>query len=165
MNDSAVIVTPTWDHVPVAERWNPWRALRARTHIVFDLGHLPDWTGGGIWYRDEEGTVIVLDRRLGRRERAAMLTHELIHDERGGVVDHRLMPSMWAPEVVKEERKVERLAALRHLPLDELAEFVDWMVESDQPVDARSVVDWFDVSYEVAETALALLLEERRRCS
>ncbi|MBA3654974.1 MAG: hypothetical protein H0W70_12370, partial [Actinobacteria bacterium] len=64
--------------------WNPWRALRDRPHITFALAPLPDDTGGAVHAVEGAREAIVIDKRLGRRDRNAALTHELVHSDWGG---------------------------------------------------------------------------------
>lgn len=142
-------------------RWNPWRALRDREHIEFGLGLLPDVLGGGT-YRPQLGwAAIVVDSRLDRRERAAMLAHELVHDERaGGCVSSGMLPG-WDVVVIRDESAVDDEVARRLVPSAELRSFCDRQVTMEEGVEPRHVADYFDVADWVAERALHLMVGER----
>lgn len=130
------------------EPWNPWRALRERNHIELRWANLPDGVRGA-WWRENGHAVIALAHRLRRRERNAVLAHELVHDERC---------IAYPPGIIaKEEAIVDRIATRRLVPPDRLAELVDRRVEAGEPVTARVVADEFDVPLEVAERSLRLL--------
>ena len=74
-------------------RWNPWAALRERAHLTLRWARLD----GILGYLERD--LVVLDDRLDRPERNAVLAHELVHEERGVVVSTR-MPAGWGPAVV-----------------------------------------------------------------
>lgn len=149
----SVLVTPPVQDCDVGRSWNPWRALGRRSHLVFERARLPDRTGGAVYVPlGGREAAIVLDDRLLAPERAAALTHELIHDEQGGGCHH-------TDPVVRRrhERRVELEVARRLVDVDELAEFVSGRTELGEHVDARAVADWFDVTDAVAQVALELL--------
>lgn len=135
--------------------WNPWRALRAREHITLDFETLPASTGGAFIATWPDGDVnIVLDPQLDRRERAAALAHELVHEERGGGCTSVGMPPGWAAVVRRDERQVEAEVARRLVPGDELRAFVDRMTLSELGgATARDIAEHFDVPEEVAVLA------------
>jgi len=156
----------TYTAVTVARRpygapvggWNPWATLRAREHIDFRLAPLPHGLGAVYWPRGRR-VAIVIDPRLSRRERAAALAHELVHDERGGGCDALGMPETWAPVVAKDEQAVENTVARRFVPLDELDAYWRRREESDLPTTVADVAEEFDVAERVAEQAMLLLLK------
>jgi hypothetical protein len=117
---------------------------------------LPDCVGGGAIVDLEDGRVVVLDERLGRRDRNAVLGHELVHDER-----MLFPPGTPSAFVAKEELYVNREVARRLVPLDELEDLVARISELDEPVRAIDVIEEFDVPLDVAQRAL-WLLEQRR---
>lgn len=131
--------------------WNPWAALRDRPHLTLRWAHLPGDVSGVLVEADGQRTVL-LDARLGRRERSAVLGHELVHDERGLLYT----PSTPAALVEKEEEAVNRETARRLVPLDELRAFVERRAEVE-PVTAATVCEEFDVHPAVAARALRLL--------
>src|SRR4051812_37862823 len=100
------------------ERWNPWRALRVRARTILDWQAL-EGDVALTEVRPDGSEIIVLDPRLRRRERNAVLGHELVHLERG------LLPEGTPSSVVqREERQVAGETARRLVPLQELALFV-----------------------------------------
>ena len=130
-------------------RWNPWAALRAHPEIRLEWDRL----GGarGLAIVDFTGPLVVLDYRLPRRERRAVLAHELIHHERG-------IPTAGAPPhiVEREEASVDQEVARRLVPLDELAAFVAARATVGG-VTSYDVADEFEVPNRVAVRAMRLL--------
>lgn len=131
--------------------WNPWRALRARPHIELVWATFP--TGSqGAWIPRADRAVIVLDTRLGRLERRAVLTHELVHDERGIAYTANTPPLL----VAKEERAVDLETARRLVPNHELGRFVATRGDVG-PVTVADVATEFDVPPDVARRAIDIL--------
>lgn len=137
-----------------AGRWHPWRALRDRPDVTLHWAELP-FGQPGLWIDDGTGRRrIVLDWRLPRRERRAVLAHELVHDERGIPCPPDVPPAL----TQREERTVERIVAIRLVPPEELRQLVDRIEGLDQAVTVDLVADEFDVPHDVAERALRLLV-------
>ena len=143
-------------------RWDPWRALRARRHIDLHFDELADKAGGGIYATDGENSVIVLSPELSRRQRRAILAHELVHDERHGGAARKGQPESWRPVVARDEAVVNRTVAERLVPRAELAEVLDGLVDVLGGVTAADVAEIFDVPDDVARLALTMLADERR---
>lgn len=141
--------------------WNAWRELRARPHITFARRDLPDGVHGVHVQRDGR-TVVLLDRSLDRTARHAVLTHELIHDERGGGADYHGMPALWRPRVAIDELQVHRETALRIVPLAELAAFCDQQADLGHGVGPDEVMAEFECTRRVAEDALDNLTRHER---
>lgn len=146
--------------------WNPWRELRRRTHIAFELADLPAGVDA-VYARRRDRAAIVVSRQLPRRERAAALAHELLHDE---VVDDVVTtgardapPPSWDAVVAREEARIDREVARRCVDLDALAAFVASRIDLGEAVEAADVADWFDVADWVAARALELLGERVSR--
>lgn len=151
---------------PVAGRnvpWNPWRALRERDHIDLVMTDLR--AGDAIHATDGECSVILLGRHLDSAGRNAALAHELVHDERGGGAHMCGMPSSWAPVVAREEQAVEREVARRLVPADALATYVFTIADLGGTITVNDVAERFNVPQAVAELAMTMLLEERRKAS
>ena len=91
-----------------------------------------------------------LDDDLAR----VVLTHELVHHERGGGVDQRGRPPALATVAQREEAAVEREVARRLVPVDELAELVHEVVANGGGVGAGEVSAYFAVPPDVAALAL-----------
>lgn len=146
----------------MAERWNPWRALSERPHITLARNEIAKLGGGALYGRRGDEAAIVLDPGLTRSERRAALAHELVHDERGGGVEHdpTLPPSMTA-FVRRDEEWVDRIVADRLVPLDELEEIVDRCMDLGGTVDVVDIAEQFDVPEHVAERQLRRLTERK----
>lgn len=89
--------------------------------------------------------MILLDPSLTRAERKAALAHELVHVERGGGV--------CAPFALSDERRVNRVVALRLVPPDELEHFLEQRLEFGS-ISTHDVEEEFDVPSWVAQIAL-----------
>lgn len=139
----------------MGRRWNPWRDLRDRKHLVLEWVEL-EGCAGQIQDRGDH-RVIQLDYRLNQIDRNATLCHELVHDERSLFYDDSTPDAL----IEKEEHAVNHIVASRLLPPDELAAFVDVLAEVE-PVTAAIVAIEFDVPLHVAQRALAMLPAQRR---
>ena len=109
--------------------WDPWEALRREPSIELEWRQLPDGMGGKAKHKRPtpmdtgaiyaEGFplryVIVLDPRLDPWKRAAVLTHELLHHERGlGLFNRDQDNSTEANDArMAEEAEVRRHTRLR----------------------------------------------------
>lgn len=143
-------------------RWSPWRELRGRDDIELGWGDLPDGCRGMLVDRGPQGRPrfhLLLDLALGRRERRAVLAHELVHHER------QILYSSGSPAglVQAEERWVELEAVARLVPLDDLGPWVTAREASEIPTMVRDVCDEFDVPPSVARDALRQLELQRAR--
>jgi hypothetical protein len=133
----------------MGNRWEPWKALRAREDIRLEWDTLDNARGLAIV--DFDGPLIVLDHRLRRRDRKAVLAHELVHLER------ELLPRGASEHAVaREEEAVNQEVARRLVPLEELAVFVASRTTIGD-VTSRDVADEFDVPNRVAIRAMRLL--------
>lgn len=139
-------------------RYLPWRELWEREHLELVLDRLPAVAGGALyWPLGRRRALVAIDRQLGPRERADALTHELVHDERGGL-DMSGLPAWGADRVeALEETLVWHQVARRRVPLDDLAVWVERVVADGQAVTAELVAEEFDVWVGVAALGLARL--------
>lgn len=97
---------------PDPTRWNPWAELARRRHLRLV------WVDRGRRGCLEFATGEIRVRRsMTGRETRCVLTHELVHDERGTV------PRWLVP---REERAVRRESARRLIALDDLLRAVQW---------------------------------------
>lgn len=94
---------------------HPWRDLRSRSHLRLRFVDLPPERAGTIC---TDGTL-TLAADLLQVERRCVLTHELVHDERG-------IPHV---EDGREESFVEQEVARRLIELDALADALRWSVQ------------------------------------
>lgn len=99
------------------------------------LDHLPGWRVDWAWAPRHRGLTcfhtrtITLDARLGRRDERCVLSHELVHAERGP------FPRWLRP---REERLVSSIAARRLIPLDALGEALAWSLDAHIVADETS---------------------------
>jgi Zn-dependent peptidase ImmA (M78 family) len=144
---------------------DPWTELERRPHITFALAQLPPAVGGGFYARWPTGeAVVVVDAARRREEQTAILAHELVHDDRGGGCPCSSDDSpAWRVVVAREEARVARLAAALLVPLEELASYVDQVVDLEEPVTAYDVAEAFATTEGTAGTALEALLALRAR--
>ena len=84
--------------------------------------------GGGFHVRADERAVIVLDPDLDAPMRRAVLTHELVHHERGGGPGRAGAPATLDLLVERDERAVDAEVARRLVPVDELDRVVAELV-------------------------------------
>ena len=135
-------------------RWNPWQVLREHDEIEVEWRAPFVGLDGASW-PDRSGAVVMLRRGLTQVERRCALAHELAHVERGGGSEH--------PDPVvrrREEARVDRIAAARLVPADELAA---WLARrGDEPTTARDVADEWRVTTEYAALALDVARELAR---
>lgn len=137
--------------------WDPWAEAEQREHLdIVDHPCAAD-AGGGIHIAVDDRAVIVLDPDLPAELRRAVLTHELVHDERGGSCAHPGMPPSWAAVVARDEWAVEREAALRLVPLDDLRPWVAQRLEVGECVSVDDVARRWGVPRRAAAVVLGLL--------
>ena len=132
------------------ERWNPWRALRARPHVTLQWAMLR--SARGLWVPNGATATIYLDVRLSRRERRCVLAHELVHDERGIAYG----PGTPRALVDLEERAVTAIAVERLVPATELEQLAN-----RGPIEMWEVADHFDVDQPTALHACRALAARR----
>lgn len=131
-------------------RWNPWRALRERHWLTLEWCELRHCSGRLV--DDGQRRRVQLDHRLGRRQRNAVLAHELVHDERGLLYEEGTPAGL----VEKEEFHVRRITAERLVPPGALARYIARL--DGEGVTAAMVADEFDVPHDVALLALTRLV-------
>ncbi|MFN8052797.1 MAG: hypothetical protein U0Q22_15235 [Acidimicrobiales bacterium] len=132
--------------------WNPWRSLRERERTTLLWQRLAG-AGGVVEVSDDGAETIVLDPGLGRRERRAVLAHELVHLERS------LLPPGSPPAVVdREEFQVQREVVRRLVPPQLLEELVHAAAAdgAGDPVTVEVVADAFDVPADIARDSITL---------
>lgn len=130
------------DRVEYERRWNPWKALRDRSHLTLKYADLGILDGAII------GETITLNTKLDRRGRNAALAHELLHDERGITFPY----STWAT-MEHEEEQVRREVVRRLLPPWELR---DYLQSRTGAVLVYEVAEHFEVPDWLAAQALRL---------
>jgi Zn-dependent peptidase ImmA (M78 family) len=139
--------------------WNPWAELRRRRDVILlKPWDLPASAGGGCCIANEAGAVIVLDRRLTQVERNAVLAHELVHAERGGICNDDEVPATWAPVVAREERTVDDIAVRRLVPPESLRRWCVTQESVGAHVEPWQVAEEWRVPERVARRALELMV-------
>lgn len=123
--------------------WHPWRALRRLEHIVVDWARphptMPAATDGE--------RVIWMDPRLTQVERRCVLTHELVHLERG----HRGCQ----PRAVEHAVRAE--AGRRLVTVEQLQHAMPWALSMGELADELWVTEMV-----LLDRLEGLTLEERR---
>lgn len=135
-------------------RWRPWRDLAQRPDVDFALVDLPAGAPRAIHASIGEVHVVLIDRSLSPAERLAALAHELVHHERGGSGHQPGLPEQLRPAVAREEVRVDRIAACRLVPFDELTEVVARVCEICGGVTAADVASEFGISEHLAAVAI-----------
>jgi hypothetical protein len=142
------------------ERFDPWLAAERHDDLILAFDPVAALMGGGFHAWRHGVGVIVVDPSLAGADRRAVLTHELVHHERGGAVERADAPPAWLPMVDREERAVDREVARRLVPSSELWTLVTERDAGGGGVDAAEVADHFDVPRWVAELAIDRFLAE-----
>lgn len=138
--------------------WNPWTQLKAEPDVLLIMrDDLPPELGGGAYWPDAGGGVIVLDRRLSQVERNCVLAHELVHHERGGGCGDGFMPESWRPVAAREEQVVDDIAVERLVPYEQLLRFVVGLESTCVHPEVWHVADEFHVTERAARRALELM--------
>ncbi|HEX2578624.1 MAG TPA: hypothetical protein VHK88_19935 [Aquihabitans sp.] len=129
-------------------RTNPWRRLRQREQARLHFGDVHPSGRGRIEVRPDGTEDIYLDSGLGRRDRNAVLAHEVTHAERG-------VPPTDCPRALydKEEETVRRITTDGLVPPTELAAFVRARLSTGDPVTVDDMVEHFDVPEATARHA------------
>lgn len=130
--------------------WNPWRTLRALPEVRLVWRQLRVGQRGQ-WQRVGGVDTIVIDPKCTRRERRAVLAHELVHLERG--IGHGPASAL---TMEREESIVRAETARRLVPLELLDAYVRRECTVG-PVTVWMVAEEFDVPEHVARTACDLL--------
>jgi hypothetical protein len=105
--------------------WNPWGELAARPYLT--LNWIDSGRRGCIDFRSSTITML---RGMRRSERRSVLTHELVHDERGPV------PRWMAP---REEAQVRRESARRLINIYDLADALTWAHDEHEAAEELNV--------------------------
>jgi hypothetical protein len=125
--------------------WNPWRALRERRHLTLEWAEMDT---PGMIVGDADQRTVWLDYRLPRRERNAVLAHELVHDERNLLY----RPDTPRALIDKEEVAVRREVARRLVP----GEVLDEIAASGESLTAAEIADRLDVPEHVVRLAVRM---------
>jgi IrrE N-terminal-like domain len=143
--------------------FDPWQAIdgHPELHVVFDP--VARLMGGGFHVGRGGRAFIVVDPDLDEPRRREVLTHELVHHERGGGAPRRDAPPLLETLVERDELCVDAEVARRLVPPQALARLVDQRLADGQGVDARDVADHFSVSTDVATRALLQLRQRLGR--
>ncbi|MGZ4710759.1 MAG: ImmA/IrrE family metallo-endopeptidase [Acidimicrobiales bacterium] len=147
-----------------AAPYDPRSAIDARTDLVLAFDEVAGLMGGGLHTRRGSVGVIVVDPQLEGAERRAVLTHELVHHERGDPVAGVDAPAGLEVLRDREERAVDAEVARRLVPTDllrALAESADAQWASDGGgISPIEVAEHFDVPIAVAHRALEQLARD-----
>src|SRR3954454_16281479 len=128
----------------IQDRFDPWRVVEARDDVILARHPIAAVMGGGFHATRQGFGVIVIDPDLSGVDQRAVLTHELVHHERGGAVERLDAPSSWQTVVEREERSVDREVARRLVPAEELDSLVAECRATGSGVSASDVVAPFE---------------------
>jgi hypothetical protein len=139
--------------------FDPWRSIEDHPDLQVTFHPVARLMGGGFQVAWAERSFIVLDPDLDEPLRRVVLTHELIHHERGGGPHgspsaNRLLQVLTA----RDEHSVEAEVARRLIPAGALVAFVREQVAGGDGVRALEVSAHFGVPLDVAECALRQLV-------
>ena len=137
-----------------ARAFDPWEAADEHTDLLVVFHPVASLMGGGFHARAGCTAVIVLDPDLDGVQRRAVLTHELVHHERGGGPGRADAPATLGLLVERDERAVEAEVARRLVPVDQLVALVDELVDAVGSVSDAEVAAHFGVPVDVARVAL-----------
>ncbi len=132
------------------DHWEPWQALRARPEVELWFADLDG--ARGLWTRRAGRDTVYLDASLGRRERRAVLAHELVHVERG--IGHGSGATVLT--MAKEERLVWDEAVRRLAPPSVLDRIRRRAVDGS-PVEEWEVGEELDLPPDVVRRLAALV--------
>jgi hypothetical protein len=142
----------------VARRaFDPWQAVDQHADLQVVFHPVAGLMGGGFHARAGRQAVIVLDPELDGPERRAVLTHELVHHERGGGPSRRGAPATLDLLVERDEHAVDAEVARRLVPVDLLRPLVDELVGATGSASDAEVAAHFAVPVDVARCALRQL--------
>ena len=141
--------------------FDPWRAAEHHDDLILAAHPLARLMGGGFYAQLGSTSIIVVDPDLDGAERRVVLTHELVHHERGGSVARTGAPERLQALVDREERAVDREVARRLVPDAELRTLVCEHLGAGDGLDVREVADHFEVPVAIASLALAALAGDR----
>jgi len=134
--------------------FDPWQAIDEHPDLQVRFDPVARLLGGGFHVGRAGQAFIVVDPDLDEPLRRAVLTHELVHHERGGGAPRPGAPPLLEALVDRDERRVEAEVARRLVPPAALARLVAEVVASGGGLDAHDVADHFGVPVEVAALAL-----------
>lgn len=124
--------------------------------------HLPRALRPGCYWPKRDRAYVLVHDELHPTEERAVVEHEMEHHRRGGGIDRPWMPHLWRPRAQRDEAECHRAAAVRLVPVDELATFCDRMADLGEGVGPAEVMHEFDCTRRVAEDALDHLTRHER---
>jgi hypothetical protein len=140
---------------PVTDRgFDPWQAVGEHADLLVVFHPVARLMGGGFHARAGGQAVIVLDPDLDEPLRRVVLTHELVHHERGGGPPGETAPATWHDFAQRDERAVDAEVARRLVPHDQLAAVVHELVTAVGSVSVTDVACHFGVPDTIARLAL-----------
>ena len=148
-----------------AAPYDPRSVIESCPDLVLVFDEVAGLMGGGLHARRGAVGVIVVDPQLGEADRRAVLTHELIHHERGEPVAGPEAPAGLELLRDREERAVDDEVARRLVPVDLLRVLVG-RADDEGPdatgagIGPSEVAEHFEVPPAVARRALERLARD-----
>jgi len=145
--------------------YDPRTVIESRPDLLLVFDEVAGLMGGGLHARRGSVGVIVVDPQLGEADRRAVLTHELIHHERGDPVAGVEAPVGLEVLRDREERAVDDEVARRLVPVELLRDLVCRVDDQDPDADGpgigpSEVAEHFEVPTAVALRALERLARD-----
>ena len=148
-----------------AAPYDPRSVIESRPDLLLVFDEVAGLMGGGLHARRGGLGVIVVDPQLGEADRRAVLTHELIHHERGDPLAGVEAPAGLELLRDREERAVDDEVARRLVPVELLRDLVAQADElgpdaAGAGIGPREVAEHFGVPAAVARRALERLARD-----
>jgi hypothetical protein len=145
----------------VGRTFDPWQAVDDHPDLAVLFHPVAGLMGGGFHVQTPDRAVIVLDPGLDATTRRVVLTHELVHHERGGGPGRLGAPATLDLLIERDERAVDAEVARRLVPIDELDRVVAELVAGSGGASVTDVAEHFAVPTDVARRALDGLADHR----
>ncbi len=145
--------------------YDPRSVIEARPDVLLVFDEVAGLMGGGLHARRGSVGVIVVDPHLGEADRRAVLTHELVHHERGDPMTDLDAPAGLELLRDREERAVDDEVARRLVPTELLRSLIGRAHDlapgaTGAGIGPSEVAEHFEVPPAVARRALERLARD-----
>ena len=136
--------------------FNPYELLKEQSDIFLGFEELPGKLRG-LYHKDKEATIILLNKNLNIVERRCVLTEELAHHFLGHYTGFSCSTYFERLSCNKQEKDALRWAVNKLIPDNELKEFI----EHNPEAEIWDLTEHFWVTEEMAIFKLELIKRER----